>query len=735
MNELLEKVRGFLPPDRVQLIHDAYVFAASSHEGQTRVSGEPFIDHPTQTALYLADLKMDATTIAAALLHDVIEDCGVTFAELEQRFSVEIAKLVDGVTNLGSIDRKAEIARLAQQPNGSSIQAASLRKMLVAMAKDVRVVLIKLADRLHNMQTLSALSSQRRLAIAQETLDIYTPLAHRLGIWDIKWQLEDMSFRYLNPIQYKTISKLLSTRREEREVYIEGVSHILNQALEQAAVKAQVTGRAKHIYSIYQKMQVYASQGKAFHDIYDLSALRVLVQEKQDCYAALGIVHSLWHPLSGQFDDYIAKPKENMYQALHTAVMGPQTKPLEVQIKTFAMHEVAEHGVAAHWLYKAVEDNKDTKFEEKMTWLRQLLEWQQEVSESEEFMETVKTDLFPDQLFVYTPKGEVKELPAGSTPIDFAYRIHTELGHQAVGAKVNGKLVSLDTPLHNSETVEILTSKVTRGPSLDWLNPNLSYVKSGNAREKIRAWFRKQEQGTNVERGQELMAKEFRRLNVTFEHKDVADLFGYNTVDSFLASLGNGTITTNQLDARLTPQPEPAHEYRPPSINSTSGIQIQGTGDLLTHFAHCCSPIPGDAIIGYITRSRGISVHLKDCQNILGRDDPSRHVNVAWGATRHLYPVRLRIDAWDRVGLLRDITTVASEDKVNIASLITEENVDEGTATIALTLFTSSIDQLSRLFTKLEGINGVTSVSRFGLPNSNPSLPQPNNSTLSTEVS
>ena len=716
MKNLLKKAQSYLPPDRIEVIEGAYEFAAHAHEGQTRLSGEPFLDHPVQTALFLAELHLDATTLQAALLHDVMEDCGVTFQQLDSQFGPEVAKLVDGVTKLSRLDKLlSEDAGIPVRSQEDG-QAASLQKMLVAMARDVRVVLIKLADRLHNMRTLKAHTPARRMAIAQETLDIYAPLAHRLGMWDMKWQLEDLAFHHLQPAQYKKISRLLAIRREERERYISQVCDLLAEALDRGAIAAQVTGRAKHIYSIYQKMQAYAAQSKDFDDIYDLFALRVLVEEKQDCYAALGIVHSLWHPLPGQFDDYIAKPKENMYQALHTAVMGPEGMPLEAQIKTYGMHESAEYGVAAHWFYKEG-DTEDTQFEEGMTWLRQLLDWQQEMGESEEFLETVKTDLFPDQVFVYTPKGDVKELPAESTPIDLAYRVHTDLGHRCIGAKVNGKLVALDYQLRSGDAVEILTSKVARGPSLEWLNPNLGYVKSGSARERIRSWFRKQERGANIQRGRELLAKEFLRLNVVLEEAAVAQLFTCETTEEFLAALGSGSITSNQVAARLAPaQERPAEEYHPPLVGPASGIEVLGVGDLLTHLARCCSPIPGDAIVGFVTRTRGISVHRKDCHNIQSEDDPERLVKVGWGSTKQLHPVRLRIEAWDRVGLLRDITTLVSADKVNIAAMVTQENNEEGTATVSLTLFTLGTDQLNRLFAKLEGIQGVISVTRSDPP-------------------
>ncbi|MBI4198709.1 MAG: bifunctional (p)ppGpp synthetase/guanosine-3',5'-bis(diphosphate) 3'-pyrophosphohydrolase, partial [Chloroflexi bacterium] len=517
MKDLFTQVAAYLPEDRIAFVQRAYEFAAKTHEGQTRLTGEPFIIHPVEAASYLAELQLDATTLAAALLHDVMEDCDVSFQEIVHEFGADVAKLVDGVTKLNKLDL-VNAGPLdggdgsGRQSEGSD-HAASLRKLLVAMAQDLRVVLIKLADRLHNMRTLQAHTPERRRAIAQETLDIYAPLAHRLGMWDIKWRLEDMSFHYLEPVKYTMISRLLAQRREERERYIANVREVLIQALRKVGLRPQVTGRAKHIYSVYRKMQAYAVQGKDFDDIHDLFALRIKVKVSGDCYVALGVVHGLWNPLPGQVDDYIAKPKENGYQALHTTVMGPKGMPLEVQIRTEEMHQIAEYGIAAHWRYKEGK-GQDNPFEQQMTWLRQVLEWQREDTGAEEFLENVKTDILPDQVFVYTPKGDIKELPSGSTSIDFAYHVHTDLGHRCIGAKVNGKLVPLDTPLKNGDTVEILTSKVARGPSLDWLNPNAGYVHSATARVRIRAWFRRQERGANIQRGRDLLTRELRRLSL-----------------------------------------------------------------------------------------------------------------------------------------------------------------------------------------------------------------------------
>jgi GTP pyrophosphokinase len=669
------------------------------------------VEHPINTALFLADLNLDATTLAAALLHDVIEDCDVTYEDIQQRFGTEVGRLVDGVTKLSRMDLMTSEGGLRYGYEEG--QAESLRKMLVAMAEDIRVVLIKLADRLHNMQTLKAHSPEKRIAIARETLDIYAPLAHRLGIWDIKWRLEDLAFSYLQPAKYREISRLLTTKQAEREKYLEQVCQVLREELDKTGIKAEVTGRPKHIYSIFQKIEKYAQQGKEFGQIYDLFALRILVPEIRDCYSGLGVIHGLFHPIRGEFDDYIATPKDNMYQSLHTAVMHQGNMPLEIQVRTYAMHQVSEYGVAAHWRYKEG-DTKDPRFEEKMSWLRQLLDWQREVVGAEEFLESVKTDLFQDQVFVYTPKGDVRELPSGSTPIDFAYRIHTDLGHRCIGGKVNGKLVPLYTQVKNGDTVEVLTSKVARGPSLDWLNINLGYANTANAREKIRQWFRKQERSVNIQRGKELLTKELRRLNMKVEEGEVAALFKFETAAELLASLGNGTVSISQVTTRLAAQQEQSRmepAVAPILTWPSSGIEVLGVGDLLTRVSQCCNPIPGDEIVGYITRNRGVSVHSAGCHNIRNEDEKERLVQVDWSKSQTLYPIRIRIEAWDRVGLLRDVTTLVSQEKVNIASLITNEHEDSSCSTY-LTMYTTGVGQLSRLFSRLEGVGGVFSVTR-----------------------
>ena len=715
---LIDRVSIYMPQDMAEMVEQAYVFADECHRGQTRVSGEPYIAHPLETALFLADLHLDAHTIIAALLHDVVEDCGVALGELDARFGNEVTKLVDGVTKLTRLD-----VRFLESNGGQSIPeeqdhlyAESLRKMLVAMAEDIRVVLIKLADRLHNMRTLDALPPEKQKRIAQETLDIYSPLAHRLGIWEIKWRLDDLAFRYLDEERYREISNMLATKRETREEYVEQVASRLREEMQGWNLSGEVVGRPKGIYSTYQKMERYATEGKELSDIYDLYALRVLVETKEDCYKTLGVIHQLWHPIHGQFDDYIANPKENMYQALHTTVICDGGNPLEVQIKTYELHQVAEYGVAAHWRYKEGKTS-DLRFEEKMTWLRQLLDWQREMAGTDEFIESVKQDIFQDQVFVYTPKGDIVELTAGSTPIDFGYKIHTDLGHRCIGAKVNGRLVSLDTQLENGDTIEIMASKGDRGPSLDWLNPNRGYVGSATTRQKVRQWFRRQARSSNIQRGRELLRRELRRLNQRLDDAEILVLCKYDNMDEFLANLGSGGITESQVAHRLAQvrQEDPSEnaiaKTNLPLSSPGSGISVLGVGDLLIRIARCCNPIPGDQIIGFVTRSRGVTVHKQGCVSLTNEDEPERIINVDWGEAHELYPVRVRMKAYDRVGLLRDVTVRVSEEHVNIASVITKEHPD-GTVTMELTVYTTGLDQLGKLFSKLEGVKGVTSVTR-----------------------
>ena len=716
---LIERVGAYLPEDSIELVGQAYLYADECHSGQMRQSGDPYIAHPLETALFLADLHLDTHTIVAALLHDVVEDCGVSLEEITLRFGPEVSKLVDGVTKLTRMDDKLQPPAedvAGPMDDAESLHAESLRKMLVSMAEDIRVVLIKLADRLHNMNTLDALPPEKRKRIAQETLDIYSPLAHRLGIWEIKWRLDDLAFRHLNEEKYREISKILASKRTEREDYIEKVSSTLRDELAKYDITAEVIGRPKGIYSTYLKMEKYQEQGKQLGDIYDLFALRVLVNETADCYKTLGVVHQLWHPIPGQFDDYIGNPKENMYQALHTTVICDGGTPLEVQIKTFELHQIAEYGVAAHWAYK--EGNSgDQRFEEKMTWLRQLIDWQREVSGTAEFIESVKQDIFHDQVFVYTPKGRIVELTSGSTPVDFAYKIHTALGHHCIGAKVNGKLVALDTTLENGDTVEVINSKSDRGPSLDWLNPNRGFVRSAGARQSVRQWFRKQERSTNIERGKEVLRRELRRLNQKINDETILGLFKVDTMDDLMADLGSGNIAESLLSHRLaqigheTEEPLAKRRNDLPLTSLNSGITVLGVGDLLVHIGRCCNPIPGDPIIGFITRIRGVTVHKQDCPSVRHEDEPERLVNVQWGKEQQLYPVRIIMKAYDRVGLLRDVTALVSNEGVNIASVVTGD-YSNGTVTLSLTCHTTGLDQLNKLFSKLDGVRGCISVTR-----------------------
>lgn len=704
-SQLKEKAQRYLSEEKLAVLEEAYNFAVEAHAGQVRKSGEPYVEHPLQTALILADLQLDGTSLAAALLHDIPENCGLPISEIESRFGPEISKLVDGTTKLG------KVALQTPEEVSNETQAENLRKMLVAMAEDLRVVFIKLADRLHNMRTLDALSPEKQQAIARETLEIYTPLAHRLGIWELKWQLEDLAFQYLEPEKYRRIVNLVAARRVQRENFIAQVIETLKKEFDKAGLRADMSGRPKHIYSIHQKME----RGRDFNDIHDLLALRVLVSTVPDCYAAVGIVHSLWHPLPDEFDDYIANPKPNGYQSIHTAVMCLGTTPLEVQIRTRDMHYVTEYGVAAHWRYKQGESS-DLHFEERIGWLRQLIDWHRELSGAEEFLESVKTDIFIDQVFVYTPKGEIKDLPRGSTPLDFAYRVHTELGHRCIGAKVNGRLVPLNYELNNGDVVEILSTKGEKAPSLDWLNPHLGYVKTSHAREKIRQWFKKQKRTENIERGRQILEKELRHLGINIERNELAGLFNYSNPDDFLAAIGYGGITTHQIAVKLAAQQAPprveVEEVTLPKP-APSAIQVLGVGDLMTHLAQCCHPVPGDKIIGYVTRSRGVTIHRLDCYNVLHEDEKDRLVPVDWGHSDSRYPVRIQVVAWDRVGLMRDITTVVAEEKINIAAASSIYR-DDHTVTEDFTLETEGLAQLSRLLKKIEAVKGVISITRIG---------------------
>jgi len=713
--QLIETAGKYLPPEKVAIVREAYNFAMKAHEGQLRKSGEPYLEHPIHVALTLAELQLDTSSLAAALLHDVPEDTGIPLSEIEKKFSPEIARLVDGVTKLSKLTLEPQNNdTIRTGTTGSQKQAENLRKMLVAMAEDLRVVFIKLADRLHNMQTLDALSPDKRRSIAHETIEVYAPLAHRLGIWELKWQLEDLSFRYLESRKYHQIARLLDGKRVERESFIAEVIQILRQAFDKVELKAEISGRPKHIYSINQKIEKYAAIGKDFDDIHDLLAIRVLVDTVSDCYNALGIVHNLWHPLPDQFDDYIANPKANGYQSLHTAVLCQGVTPLEVQIRTHEMHRIAEYGVASHWRYKEG-DRKDPRFDERVDWLRRLVDWHRELSGAEEFLESVKTDIFNDQVFVYTPKGEIKDLPSGATPLDFAYRVHTELGHHCTGAKVNGRMVPLNYHLQNGDVVEIMSTKADKGPSRDWLNPVLGYANTSQARSRIRQWFKKLERTENIEKGRELLEKSMRQLGLAFIQRDnLSKLFKYDDPDDFYAAIGYGDITTHQIALKLS-----AQQQQPKITESTapkqpqSAVMVRGADNMLTQLARCCNPVPGDKIIGYITRSRGVTVHRQDCHNVINEDEKERLVPVEWGVSNTLYPVQIQVLAHDRVGLMRDITTLVADEKINIVAVSLNNNSD-GTISCYVSLETSSLAQLSRLLVRLEGLRGVISSTRIG---------------------
>ncbi|NWF77306.1 MAG: bifunctional (p)ppGpp synthetase/guanosine-3',5'-bis(diphosphate) 3'-pyrophosphohydrolase [Chloroflexi bacterium] len=708
-NALIEQASTYLPEDKVALVKAAYEFAAKAHQGQVRMTGEPYLEHPLNTAMILAEFHLDAETLAAALLHDVPEDCGISLGEIESKFGSQVVKLVDGVTKLNKLASRARTGEAE-----SKVQAENLRKMLMASAEDLRVVLIKLADRLHNMRTLGVLPAEKRRAIAQETLEIYAPLAHRLGMRQAKWQLEDLAFRYLKPRVYHRIARLVAGKRAEREGFINEVSEILGQELDKAGIKAKVYGRPKHIYSIYQKMGKYDAQGKTFGDIHDLFALRVLVDSVSDCYKALGVIHNFWRPIPEEFDDFIANPKDNGYRALHTTVMCQGTTPLEIQIRTYDMHRVNEYGVAAHWLYK--EGKASERFKDEVAWLQQIGDWREEL-DSEEFLESIKTDVLTDRVFVYTPKGEIKELPKGATPLDFAFRIHTDLGYRCIGAKVNGRLEPLNYTLRNGDVVEIVASKIDKGPSLDWLNPELGYIKTSHARTKIRQWFAKQERSQCIEAGKQIWDRELKKLGLGLPGVDeVAHLLGYDSADDLFAALGNGSIHSSQVVLKLSGELESTGEgveVLPPRKLSPVSINVLGVGDLLTRLANCCHPLPGDEIIGYITQGRGISVHRRDCPNIIHEEEKERLIEVEWGDVAQVYPVTIQVDAWDRVGLVRDISAIIAEEGVNLSEVSMGNHRDES-VTLYFTLEVKSVAQLSKIMSRIYSVWNVVSVTRKG---------------------
>ncbi|RLC90565.1 MAG: (p)ppGpp synthetase [Chloroflexi bacterium] len=689
-----------------ELIERAYAVAERAHAGQVRKSGEPYIQHPLAVAFLLADLGMDPDTIAAGLLHDVVEDSDIDLKRLAQEFGPGVANLVDGVTKLEQIDRfsqKSEGLRDARE-------SESLRKMFIAMAEDIRVVIIKLADRLHNMRTLDPLPEERRKAFARETLEIFAPLTNRLGVWQWKWELEDLSLRYLDPTTYAEIASLILERRPEREASIQRHIETLKRKLVEEGIEAEITGRPKHIYSIYRKMQ---RKGVPFSQVYDVRGIRVITQTVPDCYRILGVVHGLWKPIPGEFDDYIATPKDNMYQSLHTAVVGDDGKTLEVQIRTWEMHRIAEYGIAAHWRYKEG-GKRDEVFEAKIAWLRSLMEWRQEVTDAGEFVDAMKTDVFQDRVYAFTPKGKIIDLPVGATPIDFAYYVHTEIGHRCRGAKVNDRWVGLDYQLRTGDRVEIITSK-RAAPSRDWLNPALGYVRTSRARTKIRQWFRRRDREQNIAQGREIVERELKRLGMEhLSHETVARLFNYEKLDDFHAAVGFGDINSQQIAGKIAETRSRAEEKLlptpPPPMQAIEGIQIQGTGGLLTRLARCCHPLPGDEIIGYITRGRGVTVHRRDCPNILRLRNTERLIEVSWGTRLQTVPVTIRITAYDRTRLLHEISGIISAENINMAAVNVGRR--KNIVTLYITVEINDIAQLSRVLTKIERLPNVFEARR-----------------------
>jgi RelA/SpoT family (p)ppGpp synthetase len=708
LEDLLERGQDSIAAQDIPLIKRAYQVAADAHDGQSRMSGEPFIHHSLATAATLLDLRLDAATVAAGLLHDVPEDTAVTVEDISEIFGEEIARLVDGVTKL----RKITWTSLEEE------EAESLRKIFLAMVDDIRVILIRLADRLHNMHTLGALPEERGTVIARETLEIFAPLAHRLGMWQIKEELEDLALEYLEPDRYREVVDFLSERQADRERYVEGVVQALRRTLAESSIKGEVTGRRKHIYSIYQKMK---KRGRDFDRIYDVYGARIIVDDIPNCYAALGIVHSLWRPIAGEFDDYIAMPKDNMYQSLHTAVVGPQGRALEVQIRTWDMHWMAEYGVAAHWRYKE-QVERDAVLESKMAWLRQLMDWRRELVDAQEFVDSLKTDLFPEEVYVFTPKGDVIELPRGATPVDFAYHVHTEIGHVCQGAKVNGRIVPLNYQLKDGDQVLILTAK-RGGPSRDWLNPHLGYVHTSRARQKIRQFFRRQEREENIARGRALVERELKRLGIEHEsYEEIAKLLRFKKVDDLLAAVGYGDINVHQISTRILEvegEKEEGLDEKARQIIDTDeakGVTVTGVGDLLTHIAGCCNPLPGDKIIGYVTRGRGVTIHRLDCGNVLRilRDgDKERLIEVDWGEEQDAaYPVVIKITAYDRKGLLKDVAAVIDGEDVNMTSATISSRRKDQIATIVATLEITGMAQLSRVLAKIESLTNVLEAVR-----------------------
>jgi GTP diphosphokinase / guanosine-3',5'-bis(diphosphate) 3'-diphosphatase len=706
LEDIVERIQNYHPDADVDLLRRAYIFSAKAHQGQTRLSGESYLIHPIEVAAILANLKLDAATVAAGLLHDTIEDTPITTEEIKSLFGEEVAMLVDGMTKLSRMELQSREQR----------EADNFRKMIVAMAKDIRVILIKLADRLHNMRTLKSLPAEKQKRISQETLDIYAPLANRLGISRIKTELEDLAFMYLNPDAYKDLAQKVNQRRIERETYINELIEIIRGQLAEHGYKGEVKGRPKHFYSIYQKME---KQGISFEDVYDLIAIRIITDTKVNCYAILGLIHSLWTPVPGRFKDFIGVPKSNLYQSLHTTVIGPKGERVEFQIRTEEMHRLAEEGIAAHWRYKeksAVSQREEQQF----AWLRQLLEWQRDLPDAKEFMETVKGDLFPDVVYVFTPRGDVKELPQGSTPVDFAFSVHTDIGQQCVGAKVNGKIVPLKHVLRNGDKIEVIT-QTGHTPSRDWLK----FVKTSKARTRIKAWLKAEERRRSILLGRELLEKDLRKHEINLSKilrsddlLKVANDMSHNTLDDLLAAIGYGKVSAHLVANKIAPdrphiEPIPKKPPQKQAKPSGSSMKISGMDNMLIHLSKCCNPVPGDKVVGFITRGRGVSIHTADCPNV-GElmFDKERLVEVSWGDFQPgAHAVKISVRTEDKPGLLANVSSSISAAEANIthAEAITG---DDKQATLNFTIDIKDVEHLNRIIKNIETINGVLDVKR-----------------------
>jgi len=719
LKNLIDQASTYLPASALEPINQAYAIVATNYPAD--------LEHVTATALTVTDLHLDERCISAALLHRVPQYENANLAQISEKFGPDVFKLVEGLSKLEKISWSDEYSE-GKSETYKGAYAESLRKMLMAMTDDLRVVFIKLACRLHEVSwvhNISRLDPENRTKkdlkaaapLAQETMHVYAPMAHRLGMWELKSQLEDMAFSCYSPLEYDRIDREIHANKEEKKFWIGGAMKVLGEELKKNGIKAELTGRIKPVYSYKRKEDKYKKLDKSNQQIFDLLGVRIIVNDVKDCYNALGVIHKNpdhpeWHPIPSEFDDYIANPRGGTYQSIHTTVsLFPNIPPFEIQIRTREMHKVAEYGVAAHWRYK--EDIKiDDEFDKRIAGLRVLLEQFKDISGSD-FVESIEIDILGDTVMVYTPKGEIKDLPAGSTPLDFAYRVHTDLGHRCTGAKVNGRMVPLTHLLKSGDIVEIIAPKSDKGPSRDWLNPDLGYLHTPHAKEKVRQWFRKQERSENIARGKEILDKELRRLSISITEDELASLFKKESREEFLAAIGYGDISIHQIANRLAvPEDKPVPQLTPRKKEAASGVQVMGVDNLLTHLATCCNPMPGDDIIGYVTRSRGISVHRKDCPNVVNATEKERLISVGWGTAEHLYSVPVRIEAFDRVGLLRDITSVVAEDGVNIASANLTER-DDGTSVVTLTLETKGLGHLSRLLSKIEGVQGVINISRL----------------------